>query len=205
MGTLTASTIAAAIAILVLAGMIFALSRQVALLYRRIAPMGALMMDTGPKIGDPAPIFDLASLDERRVALGQPTPRNTLLFFLSPDCPVCKKLIPILRRLKIDEAATLDIVLASDGEIHEHAPFYRREKLDPFPYVLSRELGLAFRISRLPFAVLIDRAGRVRAKGLVNSREQIESLLTAHELDVASAQDYIAARNAGIPVGTAKG
>jgi methylamine dehydrogenase accessory protein MauD len=189
---LTASTIAAAIAIALLSGLILALVKQIGLLHRRIAPMGALMMDTGPKIGEAAPHFDLSSLDGAPVALGQPAARNTLLFFLSPDCPVCKKLIPILRRLKIDEAASLDIVLASDGEASEHRPFYEREKLSPFPYVLSRELGLAFRVSRLPFAVLIDRAGAVRAKGLVNSREQIESLLTAHELGVASAQAYLA-------------
>lgn len=31
----------------------------------------------------------------------------------------------------------------------------------------------------------------VRSKGLVNSREQIESLFTSHDLGVASVQDYI--------------
>jgi hypothetical protein len=31
----------------------------------------------------------------------------------------------------------------------------------------------------------------VRAKGLVNSREQLESLITAQELGVASIQDYL--------------
>jgi hypothetical protein len=38
--------------------------------------------------------------------------------------------------------------------------------------------------------------GVVRAKGLVNSREQIESLLEAQELGVASLQDYLARRPA---------
>jgi methylamine dehydrogenase accessory protein MauD len=57
--------------------------------------------------------------------------------------------------------------------------------------VLSRDLGLAFKVARLPYAVLLDQTGVVRAKGLVNSREQLESLFTARELGVASIQEYL--------------
>ena len=52
-------------------------------------------------------------------------------------------------------------------------------------------MGLAFRVSRLPFAVLIGADGIVKAKGLVNNREQLESLLNAQDLGVASVQKYI--------------
>jgi methylamine dehydrogenase accessory protein MauD len=81
-------------------------------------------------------------------------------------------------------------VLASDGEADEHARFYQREKLAPFPYVLSPDLGMTFRISKLPYAVVIGPDGLISAKGLVNNREQIESLLIAQEMGVASLQDY---------------
>ena len=60
--------------------------------------------------------------------------------------------------------------------------------------MLSQELGLAYQIGKLPYAVLIDESGRVRAKGLVNSREQLESLFTAKDLNVASVQDYLESR-----------
>ncbi|MGH8314396.1 MAG: thiol-disulfide isomerase, partial [Steroidobacterales bacterium] len=63
--------------------------------------------------------------------------------------------------------------------------------LQRFGYVLSAPLGLAYRVSRLPFAVLIGEDGAVRAKGLVNNREQLESLLNAKDLGVASVQNYI--------------
>jgi methylamine dehydrogenase accessory protein MauD len=56
--------------------------------------------------------------------------------------------------------------------------------------VLSTDLGMAFRISKLPYAVVIGPAGLISAKGLVNNREQIESLLIAQEMGVASLQDY---------------
>jgi methylamine dehydrogenase accessory protein MauD len=50
---------------------------------------------------------------------------------------------------------------------------------------------MAFKVSRLPYAVLLDEDGQVRAKGLINSREQLESLFTAREMGVSSVQEYL--------------
>jgi methylamine dehydrogenase accessory protein MauD len=69
--------------------------------------------------------------------------------------------------------------------------FYEKADLKDFPYVLSSRPGMAYRVAKLPYAVLIERARPHRAKGLVNSREQLESLFTAKELGVASVQDFI--------------
>jgi methylamine dehydrogenase accessory protein MauD len=75
----------------------------------------------------------------------------------------------------------------------EHLAFYKQAGLERFPYLLSTELGMKFQISKLPYAVLIDETGTLRAKGLINSREQLESLFTAKELGVASVQEFLAA------------
>ena len=91
----------------------------------------------------------------------------------------------------MSERRWLSIVLASDGDDAEQRTFVRRAGLEAFPYVLSTELGVAYHVSKLPYAVLLDEHGVVRAKGLVNSREQLESLFTAKDLGVASIQDYI--------------
>jgi methylamine dehydrogenase accessory protein MauD len=179
------------LAVLTLLIVVLALSRQIGILYERVAPMGALMMDTGPNVGEVAPVFDLPSLDGRQIVIGAAAARSTLLFFLSPTCPVCKKLLPILQSISSAESKWLDLVFASDGEQPEHEAFRRRAGLSAFPYVLSVELGMRWRISKLPYAVLIDERGIVRAKGLVNSREQIDSLFTAREMGVASVQDYM--------------
>jgi len=114
-----------------------------------------------------------------------------LLFFLSPTCPVCKKLLPVLRSLASAERGTLDITLASDGDPAPHVAFYEREKLSRFPYVLSTEMGMTFRIAKLPYAVMIGPEGRISAKGLINNREQLESLLQAQEMGVASMQEFM--------------
>ena len=181
-----------AVVVVALVFAVFALARQVGILYERIAPMGALVLDAGPAVGAPAPIFALEGLDGRTVELGRAGAAvSTLLFFLSPTCPVCKKLLPILRSTARSEQAWLRVVLASDGERTAQEKFYRQTKLEDFPYVLSTELGMAFKVSRLPYAVLIDESGAVRAKGLINSREQLESLFTAKELGVSSVQEYL--------------
>ena len=171
---------------------LLALARQIGILYERIAPMGALMLDSGPEVGEAAPAFELESLTGVRIAVGGGgRTRSQLLFFLSPTCPVCKKLLPILRSTRQSERGWLDIVLASDGDRAEHLAFHQKAKLADFPYLISTELGMALKVGRLPYAVLIGEDGRIRAKGLVNSREQLESLFTAKELGVASVQEFL--------------
>lgn len=171
---------------------VLALSRQIGILYERIAPMGALMLDQGPKVGAAAPVFGLESLGGGSVAVGLSAQRKSqLLFFLSPTCPVCKKLLPILKSISVSERNWLELVFASDGDRPEHVEFQRKAGLTEFPYVLSTDLGMAFRVGRLPYAILIGEDGKVRAKGLVNSREQLESLFEAKERGVASVQEFI--------------
>jgi methylamine dehydrogenase accessory protein MauD len=177
--------------VLALVAMVIALARQVGVLFERVAPMGALVTDSGPKIGEPAPSMALRTLDQTGLQLPGAAGTSTLVFFLSPTCPVCKKLLPVLKSMQKAESGWLRMVLASDGDQVEHQAFRREYGLTGFPYVLSPQLGMAYRVARLPYAVLIDASGNVSAKGLINSREQLESLLTAQELGVASVQEFL--------------
>ena len=174
---------------------LWALARQVGILYERVAPMGALITDAGPKLGEAAPKFELPALNGAAIAIGGQRQLSQLLFFLSPTCPVCKKLLPILKSASQAERGWLQVVLASDGEATQHLAFYRDAKLTEFPYVLSSDLGMTYRVSRLPYAVLIDESGAIRAKGMINNREQLESLFNAKEMGVGSVQDFLAGNN----------
>ena len=179
------------VAVMALALAFFVLARQIGVLFERIAPMGALMNDSGPKVGDLTPAFTLNSLTGGAVHIGRDKEKAMLVFFLSPTYPVCKKLLPILRSVKTSEKDWLDVVLASDGEEEKHQRFIQHVGLQDFPYVLSTELGLGYRVSRLPFAVLMDKQGVIRSKGLINSREQLESLFNAMEMGVGSVQSFL--------------
>ncbi|MFP3710664.1 redoxin domain-containing protein, partial [Paraburkholderia sp. SIMBA_009] len=94
--------------------------------------------------GEAAPRFELADLLGRRLTIGERGQHSQLLFFLSPTCPVCKKLLPLLPSLQASESTPVNIVLASDGERDEHTRFAQKHDLARFPYVLSQELGLAY-------------------------------------------------------------
>ncbi len=170
---------------------LWALARQVGILYERVAPMGALITDAGPRLGEAGPRFEVPALAGGTVAIGGERARSQLVFFLSPTCPVCKKLLPILKSAGAAEKDWLDVVLASDGESTQHLAYYRDQKLSQFPYVLSADLGMTYKVSRLPYAVLLDERGVIRAKGLINNREQLESLFNAKEIGVTSVQEYL--------------
>ena len=190
---LAVSVAALWIAVVVLAIVVVALARQVGVLHERIAPAGALLTRTGPAPGEAAPVLAVRTIDGRELSLGGKSPagRRTLLFFLSPSCPVCKTVLPTVVAVARGETPVIDVVLASDGRPEEHATLAADARARGLPYVLSTELGLAYQVGKLPYAVLIDAEGIVRAKGIVNTREHVESLVEADRLGVASIQDYV--------------
>lgn len=193
---LIVSNLALWIAVVALGWVVVALTRQIGVLYERVAPAGALLQGHGPAVGAAAPVVEVDELRGGRVAIGgaRDDGRSTLLFFLSPTCPVCKTLLPVLRSVARREAARVEVVLASDGSRAEHEAFVQAERLDAFAYVLSPSLGMAWQVGKLPYAALVDADGVVRAKGLVNTREHLESLFEAMERGVASIQDYFEAQ-----------
>ena len=115
--------------------------------------------------------------------------RKQLLLFVSPHCPLCKDLIPIAKNFA--RAEKLDIVFVGDDEASRAARHDRAagDGRPAFRQLLHRRPRL--HVDRLPHAVLIGEEGRLLSKGLVNSREHLESLVTAHEMGVVSVQDYL--------------
>jgi methylamine dehydrogenase accessory protein MauD len=191
---LIASQVLLGVVVLALGVICFALARQIGVLHERIAPAGALSVNQRLKVGDAAPELALTAMDGRKIAVGDKA-ASRLYFFLSPDCPVCKTLLPIVRSIALAERDWLKVILASDGgDEGKHREFAAREKLDEFPYVLSEALGRSFGVGKLPYAVLIDDAGKIASMGLVNSREHLESLFEAKERGVASLQEFAAQR-----------
>ena len=137
--------------------------------------------------------MDLQALAGDTLKLGGPGAegRSTLLFFLSPHCPVCKTLLPVLKTSQRSESDWLNIVLASDGDMQEQHRFVDREELGQFPYLVSAQLGMSLQVGKLPYVVLVDEHGIIRGKGLVNSREHLESVFEAKERGVESIQAYL--------------
>ncbi len=197
---LIVSNIVLWILVLILVAVVFALVRQTGVLFERVAPAGALIITHGPKVGELAPVLKIFNLNGAQLDVGgtRESGRSLLVFFLSPTCPVCKVLLPALKSIVQSEATWLDVALASDGPAETHTAFIRAQGLEAFPYLLSAELGMTYRVGKLPYAVLLDASGAIRANGLVNSREHLESLFEAMERGVASLQEYMGKSHPGL-------
>ena len=194
MTALFISNIVLWVVVLALLAVVLALTRQLGVLHERITPVGALMLNKGLTVGEQAPEMDVVDLDgtHRKVGTRSTDGKSTLLLFVSPTCPVCKSLLPVVKSSGKDERDWLNVILASDGNPDEHREFARANGLGGVPYVVSAPLGMTYQVSRLPFAALLDETGVLRARGLVNSREHLESLFEAKRLGVASLQEYFA-------------
>jgi len=170
---------------------VVALARQVGVLHVRLAPAGALVTGKGPVVGEPAPVLEATSLDGVPLTIGKALAkgRMQLLLFVSPHCPLCKDLIPIAKNFAKSEK--MDIIFIGDDDVSEQRAMIARLEMGGMPFVNSSIIGRSFHVDRLPHAVVIGDTGTVLSKGLVNSREHLESLVTAHEMGVVSVQDYL--------------
>jgi methylamine dehydrogenase accessory protein MauD len=167
-----------------------ALARQVGVLHVRVAPAGALDANRGPAIGDKAPVLPVTTLEGRPHLIGGPATGLQLLMFVSAACPMCKTLIPVAKSFAAAERVSL--VFIGDDDPAAQKAMVEKQGLAGFPFINNDEIGRLFEVDKLPHAVLLDASGTVLAKGLVNSREHLESLIISHEMGVNSVQDYIA-------------
>jgi methylamine dehydrogenase accessory protein MauD len=182
--------------VIALVVVVFALARQIGVLYERVAPAGALMVNQKLAVGDAAPKVAIQALNGTQLVTGTGDKRQ-LLFFLTPDCPICKSLLPIVKTLSQQEDDTTMIFLSDGGREAEHLAYIEANELDGFVYALSEAAGRSFGVGKLPYAVLINKSGMVASLGIVNSREHLESLFESDRLGVASIQEYLDDRGQG--------
>jgi methylamine dehydrogenase accessory protein MauD len=177
--------------VLILAATVVALARQIGVLHERISPVGALALGQGPQPGEQAPRFAARSLAGTAIAIGSPRTdrRDTMIFFVSPTCPVCKQLLPTAQRFA--EAEAVDLLLVGDGDEGDHRAMAKRFGVDPADFVVDGEVARGYRVGKLPYAVLVDGSGTIVSQGLVNTREHLESLMAPRETGFAHVQDYL--------------
>ncbi|MGF7149917.1 methylamine dehydrogenase accessory protein MauD [Sphingomonas zeicaulis] len=192
MTALIVSQIISWIIILAMGVALLALARQVGVLHMRVAPAGALTTAGGLAVGDQSKPIAAHMLDGSHALVGGPATGAglRLLMFVSAACPLCKAMIPMAKSFARDERVALTFV--GDDEVAAQKALVAQQGLEAYPFVNGPEAGQAFGVAKLPFAVLLDADGTILSKGLVNSREHLESLVVAHEMGVRSVQDYLA-------------
>jgi len=182
------------IVVICLAVAVLALARQVGVLHERVAPAGALISAAGPGVGEPSPRIEVHALAGNAITVGGKlaTGNALLLLFVSQTCPICKKLIPIAMNFAASER--LDVLFVGDADVDEQTKLISQFGIAANRFVNGPEIGMTYRVDKLPYAVLLDDLGVIAAKGLVNSREHFESLIIAKETGFASIQSYLKAQ-----------
>jgi hypothetical protein len=144
--------VAALLACVGLAIAVLALAREVGMLRLRLGPDAALEIEhEGPPLGQPSAAID-------RFHLG-PRAELALAAFVSRGCRVCRGLEPA-----IDSLA--------------HEPFLA---VEVFVEEVEPALWRGLNVPGSPYAVALDVAGTVLAKGTFNNLAQLESILATAE------------------------
>ncbi|MBB2174969.1 thioredoxin-like domain-containing protein [Gluconacetobacter johannae] len=179
MGFLVASQVLLFGAVVVLVMVVFALARQIGVLHERIAPIGMQTAQTGLEPGQAIPRITMRTLAGEPFPMGEALAPGAvrMLLFVAPDCPVCKRVLPIALDVARDRG--LELVLVGDGAQPELVMMRDRMGLAGVPFVTGVELGLVLQVSRLPTMVLLDANGTILAKGVVNTRRHVEALVPA--------------------------
>ena len=109
--------------------------------------------------------MSLASLTGAPIEVGAAAAQATLVFFLSPTCPVCKKLLPVCCSLQRAEAAAWPWCWPATASPSASASSSASNRSEGFPYVLSTELGMAACPACLAAPCCWTMPARVAARG----------------------------------------
>ena len=194
MTALIVSQIITWILLLGLIAALLAVARQVGILHQRVAPAGALTPRQGPEVGTRVTRMRARALDGEHVEIGGTLPpgRVQMIFFVSAQCPLCKTLIPVAKSFA--RAENIGLVFAGDDEDAVQRKLVADAGLSAFPFVNDPLPGRTLAVDKLPHAVLLDAEGTILARGLVNSREQFESMMVSAETGLPSVQHFLETR-----------
>lgn len=165
-----------------LAVAVLALAREVGMLRLQLGTQGALeIAGEGPEVGSRVePLAARLGLNGGEAASGR---RLGLAVFTSEGCHLCQTLAPAVESVANDP----------------------RVAVATFDEVADAELWRGLAIPGSPFAVTLDGAGTVLAKGTFNNLAQLESVLATAERrraeGIASGEDSADERLGRLPIG----
>jgi methylamine dehydrogenase accessory protein MauD len=159
------------------------LVRQIGLISLRLPPARSpLPAQQGLELGTEAPEFTALELKTgRTLSMSEFLGNKLLLFFISPTCGPCHRLLPQLAEFwrGVDHDG-IEVILISSGEASTNEELLHQFKI-PFRILLQSETERAdelYRVSGItPFVFAVDSERRIRFKGLVQSAGELDQLV----------------------------
>lgn len=134
--------------------------------------------DRGLAIGTQAPEFVVTDHSGRSITLKESDGSWRILAFVSPGCPACAMTIKTLDEALQEKPDIAILVIGSAARAANTA--YAIEQNARMP-VLTPDATLAkevYLVQGIPFVYVLDEIGIIRAKGVVNSPEHLQQLLS---------------------------
>ncbi len=135
----------------------------------------------GLAIGEQVPALEAVDPNGKTVRLEETDGRYRLIAFISPGCQPCAQAIKVLDALWQDESDLSILVLGA--KIPATNAAYAIEQQVHVP-ILAPVPGFEqerFHVRGVPFALIVDKTGTVRAKGFFNDQETLSQLLQEAE------------------------
>ena len=139
-----------------------------------------------PKVGQPAPEFDLTLLNGQKVALKDFLGKLVVIIFWSSGCPHCLREAPILeavyKQYYKQSLAVVGVNVIQDQESKARA-FVEKYKLTfPVGHDASGEIISLYAVQAVPTIILVDKVGKLieRHEGELTKlklRQRIDALL----------------------------
>jgi len=172
-----------------------ALARAVGQLRRSHPPSGARLVNPGPEIDTYVGAWEGTDLLGSPVNIRFPRERGLFLLYISPHCSICNGLLPSAKRFFREIASEADgawvMVL---GSREAQIAYARTNGLTRHPVAAEDQLPALLRVEGAPFGLWVDAQGLVKAKGMVDRREHLESLRYAAKIGHPSIESYVTAR-----------
>ena len=174
-----ANNIALLIATFMIGMMQIAILHQFGFVLRRSkSDYSVLITDEGPPIHESFPQF--SSVDENGGTIDNQifSMKETIVLFLSENCLPCQKVLEGLRKLPERYGDPFTMILIVEAFSDEN-----RKLISAFPYEMKiildvvGELKSQLGVTLTPHGFLVDKAGVVRMKGVINHFNHLEALL----------------------------
>lgn len=135
-----------------------------------------------PRAGQPAPAFDIRTLDNKPLKLAKLHGKAVYLDFFASWCAPCREETPeIIKLSKQFQKRGLTVIGLDDNESKDRAQGFSDQYKVPFPVaVADQKLLDSYGVIALPVHVFIDRNGQVKLYRLGEmSNDQIEAAINS--------------------------